>query len=158
MRGTEGGSGVCEPLAEGQHVDLEDIAYIDPGEGAVALQGIEGAGTFFGTPFGLQEINVPTSSRRPAAAQPKPVLIVKLLGGSYKQCSGKNRLASGLAGGTLRAAKKPIADCGARVRVVCFGRGRYASGTVRGTNWLTQDFCEGTSIRVSKASSRSTTL
>jgi hypothetical protein len=27
-------------------------------------------------------------------------------------------------------------------------RGRYASGTVRGTNWLTQDFCEGTLTRV----------
>ena len=27
-------------------------------------------------------------------------------------------------------------------------KGRYAAATVRGTLWLTTDFCEGTSIRV----------
>ena len=27
-------------------------------------------------------------------------------------------------------------------------RGRYSSGTVRGTNWITTDFCDGTDTRV----------
>ena len=40
----------CAPLPDGQQIELKDIAYINPGTGAVELQGIEGVGTFFERP------------------------------------------------------------------------------------------------------------
>jgi hypothetical protein len=137
--------GVCEPLQAGEQIDLADIAYINPGAGAVEIHGIEGVGVFFGTPFGLQEINAPGSRRSTAAAAEKPILIVKLLGGSYKQC-GKSRAAS--SAGSELAKRKPVRRLWGKGQGRFRTRGRYSSGTVRGTNWLTQDFCEGTLTRV----------
>jgi uncharacterized repeat protein (TIGR01451 family) len=145
------GGGVCAPLSDGQQIDLEDIAYIDPGSGAVELRGIEGVGTFFGTPFALQEINVSGKSRSATAAQAKPVLIIKLIGGSYKQCTkGKGRSASSVSvvGGEQQAKRKPVRRLWGKGKGRFRTRGRFSSGTVRGTNWLTQDFCEGTLTRV----------
>ncbi len=138
-------------LADGQQIDLEDIAYINPGSGAVELQGIEGVGTFFGTPFALREINVSAKSRSAASAQARPVLIIKLIGGSYKQCTkGKSRSASSVsvAGGEQQAKRKPVRRLWGKGKGRFRTRGRFSSGTVRGTNWLTQDFCEGTLTRV----------
>jgi uncharacterized repeat protein (TIGR01451 family) len=142
------GDGVCSPLDAGQQIDLSDIAYINPGAGVIELQGIEGVGVFFGTPFGLQEINATSQSRRIAATQPRPILIIKLLGGSYKQC-GKARSVSGVAALDVQVAKrKPIRRLWGKGQGRFRTRGRYSSGTVRGTNWLTKDFCEGTLTRV----------
>jgi Domain of unknown function DUF11 len=135
------GGGACSPLHAGQQIDLTDISYINPGAGAVELHGIEGVGVFFGTPFGLNEIN--------ATSLKKPILIVKLLGGSYAQCPKGRRALSGAASTSSDQAKrKPVRRLWGKGEGRFRTRGRYSSGTVRGTNWLTQDFCEGTQTRV----------
>ena len=142
------GDGVCKPLEQGQQVDLSDILYLNPGLGAIELRGIEGLGTFFGTPFRLQEIN--TGAKRTAATQQRPILIIKLLGGSYAQCPKGQRALSGAASTSSdqQAKRKPVRRLWGKGKGRFRTRGRYSSGTVRGTNWLTQDFCEGTQTRV----------
>jgi len=135
------GGGVCEPLEGGEQIELSDIRYINPGTGAVELHGVEGVGTFFGTLFGLNEIN--------ATSLQKPILIVKLLGGSYAQCpKGQRALSGATSTSSEQAKRKPVRRLWGKGKGRFRTRGRYSSGTVRGTNWLTQDFCEGTQTRV----------
>jgi uncharacterized repeat protein (TIGR01451 family) len=130
------GSG-CQPLEEGQQVAISDIAYIDPGKGKVEVQSIVGIGNFYGGKFNLNEINSP-GQRATAGAAAKPILVVGLVG-SLKQCSTKRSVA---------ATKKPVRRLWGKGKGRFRTKGRYASGTVRGTNWLTEDYCDGTQIRV----------
>jgi hypothetical protein len=129
----------CQPLSNGQQVDIADISYIDPGTGKVQIQSIVGIGNFYGGKFGLTEINSPPS-RTTSAAAAKPILVVNLVG-SLKQCTTKRSLSSA-------EAKKPVRRLWGKGKGRFRTKGRYASGTVRGTNWLTEDFCDGTQIRV----------
>ena len=52
------------------------------------------------------------------------------------------------AGSEQQAKRKPVRRLWGKGKGRFRTRGRYSSGTVRGTNWLTQDFCEGTLTRV----------
>ena len=143
------GGGVCAPLPDGQQIELKDIAYINPGTGAVELQGIEG---------------VERSSERPSlcrrsmsrASAPRPQL--RQAGADHQvdrgqlqavhegqeslceRCLGR--------GGEQQAKRKPVRRLWGKGKGRFRTRGRFSSGTVRGTNWLTQDFCEGTLTRV----------
>jgi hypothetical protein len=72
----------------------------------------------------------------------RPVVELRLSGGNFGVCP-KRRPAS-----AARAAAKTVrqvwGDGQGRFRTA----GRYASATVRGTNWLTADRCDGTFVRV----------
>jgi hypothetical protein len=133
------GSG-CQPLEYGQQIPIEDIEYINPGAGKVVVHSIVGIGTFYGGRFNVKEINSPAASRSSSAAQAKPILVMKLLGGNFKACGKGNR--------SLAAKGKSVRRLWGKGKGRFRTRGRYASGTVRGTNWLTEDFCNGTRIRV----------
>lgn len=133
----------CQSLDFGQQIQIEDIAYINPRGGKVILQSIVGIGSFYGGRFNVQEINSPPTPRSSSAAQAKPILIVKLVGGSFKRCGKSNRALAG-----SNAKKKPVRRLWGKGKGRFRTRGRYSSGTVRGTNWVTEDFCDGTNIRV----------
>lgn len=123
----------CRPLDEAQLIDLEDIAYINPRGGRVQLTAPAGAGAFYGGRFSLKDIAVSETVSR-------PILVVRLAGGSFKQCKTGNR--------SLAAKGKPIRRLWGKGKGRFRTRGRYSSGTVRGTSWITEDFCDGTRTRV----------
>jgi len=140
--------GGCQPLEAGRQVEIGDILYIDPGNGKVEVQSIVGIGAFYGGKFNFTELPG-TAARSAASAQAKPILVVKLFGGSFKQCATKaSRFAAGAAVTNVQAAKKPVRRLWGKGKGRFRTRGRYASGTVRGTNWVTEDYCDGTRIRV----------
>ena len=70
----------------------------------------------------------------------KPILVVKLTGGNFKQCTTSNR--------SLAAKGAPVRRLWGKGKGRFRTRGRYSSGTVRGTSWITEDFCDGTRTRV----------
>ena len=135
------GGGGCRLLEFGEQIPIEEIAYINPRGGKVTVHSIVGIGTFYGGRFNVKEINSPRS-RSISSAQAKPILVVKLVGGSFKSCKKGNRSLSGA------EAKKPVRRLWGKGKGRFRTRGRYASGSVRGTNWLTVDYCDGTRIRV----------
>ena len=135
------GGGGCKPLDAGQHVDISDIAYVDPGKGKVQIDSIVGVGNFYGGKFSLTQLNKPAARTSSGRAAAKPILVVNLVG-SFKQCSTKSRSVSSA------AASKPVRRLWGKGKGRFRTKGRYASGTVRGTNWLTEDYCNGTQIRV----------
>lgn len=130
----------CQQLTGGEQIDIKDISYIDPGTGKVEIQSIVGIGDFYGGRFDLTELDA-------AAAKTKnPVLLVGLVGGSFKNCpKGQRAIASS---GAAQAAKKPVRRLWGKGKGRFRTKGRYSSGTVRGTNWLTTDYCSGTETRV----------
>jgi streptogramin lyase len=68
-----------------------------------------------------------------------------LRGGDFKSCGKVTRRAFAVAR-MARKAKRKLSgkDKGGRFRT----RGRYGSATVRGTEWLTADYCDGTLVSV----------
>ena len=76
---------------------------------------------------------------RRARAAGKPVIELRLTGGDFKACA-KRTAQSRNAGKTVR---RVWAKGSGKFRT----RGRYASGTVRGTDWLTADRCDGTFVK-----------
>lgn len=139
------GSG-CQPLEYGQQIQIENIAYINPKGGKVIVRSIVGIGTFYGGKFDVHEIGGETSSRATSAAQAKPILVVRLVGGKLKKQCGKTSRAA--ASTNAQAKEKPVRRLWGKGKGRFRTRGRYSSGTVRGTNWLTEDFCNGTQTRV----------
>ena len=123
----------CQPLEVGQLVDLDEISVIDPGAGRVEVRADAGVGQFYGGKFGFEDIQV-------SEAIAKPILVVKLTGGNFKQCTTSNR--------SLAAKGAPVRRLWGKGKGRFRTRGRYSSGTVRGTSWITEDFCDGTRTRV----------
>jgi len=131
----------CQPLTGGEQIDIANISFIDPGTGKVELQSIVGIGIFYGGRFNITELPGSTSQ-----AGEKPVLLLGLFGGNFKSCPKGQRSAASL--GTAQVGKKPVRRLWGKGKGRFRTKGRYSSGTVRGTNWLTTDFCNGTEIRV----------
>ena len=128
----------CQQLTGEEQIDIQDIAYINPGTGKVEIQSIVGIGDFYGGTFNLTELA--------AGSGKNPVLIVGLVGGTFKNCpKGQRSLSSSSA---AEAVKKPVRRLWGKGKGRFRTKGRYSSGTVRGTNWLTTDFCSGTETRV----------
>ena len=73
----------------------------------------------------------------------KPIVELRLTGGSFAGCSRKLSVVS-------KAKPKVIRQLWAKAKGQFRTRGRYASATVRGTVWLTADRCDGTLTRVNQ--------
>lgn len=129
------GGGGCKPLEFAQQLEIDDVLYINPKQSKVQVQFQAGAAQFYGGRFDVTELG-----------GAKPVLVMRLVGGSIKQkCGTGSRAASGVAS---QEKTKPIRRLWGKGKGRFRTRGRYSSGTVRGTNWLTTDYCDGTETRV----------
>jgi hypothetical protein len=129
--------GGCKPLEAGEQIPIEDVLYINPKTSRVIVQSIAGRGSFYGGRFDVREVE---------SASGKPILIMRLVGGNLKQtCGAASRTTAGLNG---EAKTKPVRRLWGKGKGRFRTRGRYSSGTVRGTNWLTTDYCDGTETRV----------
>ncbi len=131
------GGGGCQPLEAGQQVQIEDVLYINPGTSRVLVQSVAGNSTFYGGRFDVAEIG---------GGGGKPIVVLRLVGGKFKaKCGTATRTTAGL---SAEAKKTPVRRLWGKGKGRFRTRGRYASGTVRGTNWVTTDLCDGTDTRV----------
>jgi hypothetical protein len=130
------GGGGCKPLEAGTQISIDDVLYINPRQSKIIVQSIVGAANFYGGRFDVKELD----------SEGKPILVMRLVGGNIKEkCGAGNRAAAGLNG---EAKTKPVRRLWGKGKGRFRTRGRYSSGTVRGTNWVTTDFCDGTDTRV----------
>jgi len=133
------GSASPVALAAVQHLPAGTL--IDATQGSVTLDGPDGKpGTFTGGAFVVRK-----------TTGPKALTVLQLTGGDFSKCPPRS------------AKKAAVQAAGRRGRAVrrLWGRdnhgrfgtqGRDASASVRGTVWLTEDRCDGTSFTVRQGS------
>jgi Calx-beta domain len=132
----KGGAG-CEPLEAGEQIDIDDVLYVNPRSSRVIVQSIAGNTSFYGGRFDIAELGADTD---------KPIVVLRLVGGNFKsKCQTGNRTTASLG---AQAKKTPVRRLWGKGKGRFRTRGRYSSGTVRGTNWITTDYCDGTDTRV----------
>ncbi|HEU0303849.1 MAG TPA: Calx-beta domain-containing protein [Gaiellaceae bacterium] len=129
--------GGCKPLEAGTQIEIDDVLYVNPRGSRVTVESIAGITTFYGGRFDIAEIG---------ADSDKPIVVLRLVGGNLKaKCGTASRATAGL---SAQAKKTPVRRLWGKGKGRFRTRGRYSSGTVRGTNWLTIDYCDGTYTRV----------
>lgn len=131
------GGGGCRALDAGTQIPVDDVLYINPRTSRVTIESTAGAAQFYGGKFDVKEID---------GGGRKPILVMRMVGGNFKQkCGTGARTTAGL---ETQAKKTPVRRLWGKGKGRFRTRGRYSSGTVRGTNWLTTDYCDGTNTRV----------
>lgn len=135
------GSEAYVPLSE--TTQLPPGTEVDVTHGAVLLQAVANCPgvAFFGDGDGVL-------SRFLLTGQTACRAIVRLVGGDFGVCKKAERKASGSRSLSAEEKKrrrgKPIRRLWGKGTGAYRTRGRYSAGTVRGTFWLTADFCGGT--------------
>ena len=130
-------SDACQPLNGEAQYTIDDITFINPGGGKIDLHTTDGKMRFFGTSFGLDKLATDASGTG------KETTLITLRGGSFAACgrTTSGRTTSAAAAGKPKTSVRRLWGKGkGHFRT----RGRYSSGTVRGTVWLTSDRCDGT--------------
>jgi hypothetical protein len=112
---------------------------VDALRGVVRLTSADGSGSFYQGMFQVFEPNV-----APVGAGKGRLTDLHLVGGSFKGC--KRKLAG--AGAGAGADAKPIRRLWGNAKGRFRTQGRFAAATVRGTRWLTADFCTGSEVTV----------
>jgi hypothetical protein len=103
----------------------------------VTVQSTAGIGTFYGGRFDVKEID---------GAGVKPILVMRLVGGNFKgKCATAARTTAGL---NTQAKKTPVRRLWGKGKGKFRTKGRYASAAIRGTWWLTADYCTRTLVQV----------
>jgi hypothetical protein len=132
------GSDICEPLNRENQFAIEDIQYVNPGRGKIDVHTTEGTVRFFGTPFDLQKLD------ETASGTGKATTVIVLRGGSFARTCGRTVSSTRTASGATKDKPKTVRRLWGKGKGHFRTRGRYSSGTVRGTWWLTSDRCDGT--------------
>ena len=142
MRRVKNGAG-CQPLDQDQLVNLDDVLYINPGSGSIVQSDRRQHGV----------LRRSLRRRRARCGHRKPIIVLRLVGGNFRQVRhGQSHRPP-----SAQAKKTPVRRLWGKGKGRFRTRGRYSSGTVRGTNWITTDYCDGTDTRVVAASCGSTT-
>jgi hypothetical protein len=77
----------------------------------------------------------------------KPIVELRLAAGDFSACPKKRKPSSV---GANQAATTTVRQLWGNGKGKFRTRGRYAAATVRGTNWLTADRCDGTRVQVAR--------
>jgi hypothetical protein len=115
---------------------------LDTTKGAVKLTSHDGStATFYQGQFKLLPgVDTPVPGKKS-----RRVTVIVLTGGDFKACS--TRATAGSAA-KPKPKGKPVRHAWGNAKGAFRTEGRYASATVRGTLWRTDDFCNGTLITV----------
>jgi hypothetical protein len=122
-----------QPLPNGAIVDVSNGRGIRLGDGTGATA------VFFGRKDGVPSKFVIT--------RVQGVFELRLIGGSFKSCGTR-----ALASVAQKKAKKPVRRLWGKGSGKFRTKGRFAAATVRGTWWLTADFCAHTLVNVRQGS------
>jgi hypothetical protein len=111
---------------------------LDTTKGRVRLTSHDGStGLFYDAQFRLLPELDTIRPGQPA----KRVTTLLLTGESFKACTARKSASAA-------AKRKPVRHVWGNAKGEFRTKGRFAAATVRGTLWLTTDFCDGTNIRV----------
>ncbi len=136
------GTNTFVPLAPGTPIPNGTI--IDATHGSVQLFGPGGSAVFSSGAFSV--FNGLDTAHAPAVLGAVPrqkVVELRLLGGNFKACP---KSIKGRSPAVEQA--KPVRRLFGKGKGHFRTKGRYASATVRGTQWVTSDFCNGTLVSV----------
>jgi hypothetical protein len=128
------GARAFSQITAGQSLPAGTVIDVSNGSGVSLTDGRQGRLTVFGRRDG-----VPSLVKLVRAGG---LIELQLTGGNFKAC-GKRLLA---------AAKEPVRRIWANGKGKFRTRGRYASATIRGTRWLTADFCDRTLVQAAQGS------
>jgi hypothetical protein len=129
------GSNKFQELTDARSIPIG--SELDTEKGAIQLQtaanltGKTQVGTFGGSKFVVQQKPTPSNM----------ITDLLLAGGNINKCGRK---AKGLSAAARRPGRRLFGNGHGRFRT----RGRYASATVRGTQWVTKDSCSSTTVSV----------
>lgn len=142
------GTVLIKPPGASEAVPLSDAARIPDGtevdvtNGQISLRTSDGSqGSFFGGRFVVARATDRTLAGLGAASK---VTELRLSGGNFASACGKAFRRSAAAG----KPKKPVRKLWGKAKGRFRTKGRFASATVRGTHWLTEDRCDGTLVSV----------
>jgi CSLREA domain-containing protein len=128
------------PLVTARQVPVGSILDTRKGKVRLTTASTDAGKTFTGD-FGSGVFQVLQSGK----AKAKGLTELRLKGASFKSCKrGKKRAA-----GTSRS-KRTVRRLRSKVSGRFRTRGRYSAATVRGTEWLTADRCDGTLTKVNR--------
>lgn len=127
-----------QPLTTGQQIPVN--AIVDATAGVVTMTSASPTGT-------LQTANFSSGVFKVTQAGTKGSTQLALSGGSFDVCKSKAARAAAAKPQPKKTVVRSLWGNGTGIFVT---RGRYASATVRGTIWLTQDRCDGTRISVQR--------
>ena len=138
-------SGTVLIKVNGRFVPLTSVRVVpygtelDTTKGRVRLTARDGStGTFYEAQFRLTAELDTFAPGQPA----RRASTIVLTGGDFKRCGARKTAGAG------QARRRPVRHVWGSVKGSFRTKGRFAAATVRGTVWLTTDFCEGTNIRV----------
>jgi hypothetical protein len=122
-------------------------ATVDVTKGRLTLQADVGTLQVYGA--GATAIFVPTRATEKVKGKTVSLIQLTLVGGNFGVCSTKKML-SGRLGATAKKKPKVVRALWGNGKGRFRTRGRHAAATVRGTEWLTADRCDGTLTTVKK--------
>jgi hypothetical protein len=130
------------PLPDAERIPVGTI--IDTTQGTVEIKSVGQNGkletaTFYGGVFQVFQANTKNA-----------ITELRLVGGNFAVCK-KAKAKHALAAGKIPNSKS-IRHLWGNGKGMFRTKGRYASATIRGTKWLTDDRCDGTLVRVAKGS------
>ncbi len=135
------------PLPDAENVPVKTIVDTTGGRVTLTTVGANGviqSATFYGGKFQIVQ-----------AGGKSPVVDLKLFGNSFKACPAIKRSTAKRAAAAKKKVKKlpktkSIRHLWGTGKGLFRTDGRFASATIRGTTWLTDDRCDGTLVRVTK--------
>jgi len=146
-----------QPVPDGQIIVLKtgDIVDVSNG-GAITVTNFNGGTATFSSfqpklnvqngpsTGGSTQATVASSFRVDQSTAPDVPTIATLVGGSFASCGSVRSAAS------ANAPKTVVRELWGTAKGQFRTRARYSSATVRGTQWLTQDRCDGSLVTVTK--------
>ncbi len=147
MRPT-GGSVTVQQPGSSKSAPLTSPAQIQPGAvvdaraGRVRISIADQTGKVFSSDFYEGVFKITQLANGGGVAE------LALVGGSFKRCAASGSVAT--AARSRKLSKKSIRHLWGSGSGPFRTKGRFASATIRGTTWLTDDRCDGTLVRVTK--------
>jgi hypothetical protein len=125
-------------IEAGQELPPGTVLDVSNGTGIALTDGAKGKLTVYGQKDGVPSVVT--------LAKVAGIVELRLTGGNVKSCA--KRAVAGLAQKKAKAVRRVWGKGTGKFRT----KGRYASAAVRGTWWLTEDYCTSTLVRVRQGS------
>jgi hypothetical protein len=131
------GGRAFSPVMPGQTLPYGTVIDVSQGAGVSLTDGAKGKLTIYGQRDGVPSIVT--------LAKVGGLVELRLTGGSFKACAKRGLAAAG-------AREKPVRRVWGKGTGKFRTKGRFASAAIRGTWWLTEDYCTHTLVRVRQGS------